>query len=235
MGPLMWILHSLKKLCRYGPLFDLYIERYTEKICHLSVGLNLPTLRYLINRSLAKDSSLMWELRLLKSYYFSCLNFSLYHPSFEGLFTFFCKSWKMDKLSEDLMVTYCDSRKGGVLPTLRGMAKKESRMLLLPLPPTCWEIPRESTTPSATQSYHIWNGDIFSPLWTLDLRLVDVKHWRLWLLLGSEVNNCHRIDQLCPVLPLIEEQAAPPHSKEDKVFNVPGARGRDYGHAVTAR
>ena len=61
----------------------------------------------------------------------------------------------MDKLSEDLMVMYCESRKGGVLPTLWGTAKREARVLLLPLPLTCWEIPRESTTLSATQSYHI--------------------------------------------------------------------------------
>jgi len=37
----------------------------------------------------------------------------------------------MDKLSEDLMVTYCDSCEGGVLPTLRGAVKRESGVLLL--------------------------------------------------------------------------------------------------------
>jgi len=47
-------------------------------------------------------------------------------------------------------------------------------------------------------------------------------------------NNCYRTDQLCPVLALIEEEAAPPHSKEEKMFTVPGARGRAYGHTVTA-
>lgn len=77
---------------------------------------------------------------------------------------------------------------------------------------------------------------VFSPPWTLDLRLLDLKHWRLLLFLGWRVNsNCYGIDQLCPVLPPIEEEAAPPRSKEDEAFTMPGARGRAYGHAATAR
>lgn len=56
------------------------------------------------------------------------------------------------------------------------------------------------------------------------------------IFLGWRVNsNCYGIDQLCPVLPPIEEEAAPPRSKEDEAFTMPGARGRAYGHATTAR
>lgn len=68
-----------------------------------------------------------------------------------------CKSWKMDKLSEGLLVMCYDSCKGDNVPTLWRMAKKESRVLLFPLPLTCWEIQRESTTLLANWSYHTWN------------------------------------------------------------------------------
>lgn len=50
---------------------------------------------------------------------------------------------------------YCDSHRGGILPSLLGMAKREHRVLLIPLPLTCWEAPRESTILSATRSYHV--------------------------------------------------------------------------------
>lgn len=69
------------------------------------MGLNLLVLKYLLNHSLAKDWSSVQGLRLLKSCV-SCLDFSVQHPAFEGLFTARTEGWiSFQKTSGQCIVT----------------------------------------------------------------------------------------------------------------------------------
>lgn len=134
-------------------IWSVRVEDYTKKIYHFHVGLNLPVLKYLLNHSLAKGWSSMQGLRLLKSC-FSCLDFSVQHPSFEGLFTAGTEGWRLQGDVLWFLQKKCPA----------SLQETSTRVLstALPSPPNCW---LDLRNPSNTQSYHVWN---FCKLWIWD-------------------------------------------------------------------